>query len=262
MPNKKEVVLVTGAAGCIGKAICKKFSNEGYAIAAFDIREKDLNSLPQELNIDTNDFFGLRVDVTDRKEVASGVDIVVKKFGQISTIINHVGGPHSASFASGSVSDWHDSLDLNLNSAYYIISKIIPMMVEQGRGNIINIGSVNGLFIFGHPGYSAAKAALIHLTKFIAVEYGKYGIRSNIICPATVKTRGWRERVEKNPKIFEELKELYPNKDIAVPDDVANIATFIASDKARMINGSTIVMDGGLTSGIDFIASKFLQEEF
>lgn len=133
--------------------------------------------------------------------------------------------------------------------------------LKQSQGSLINIASVNGMSVFGHPAYSAAKAGLIHLTKLIAVEYGKFGIRANAVAPGTVRTRAWEARAEVNPQVFEEAKHWYPLRRIVAPDDVANAVGFLASDQAAAISGVCLPVDCGLTAGQAPIAHTFSQSD-
>lgn len=260
--NTKDVVVITGAAGSIGKALCKKFSQQGYSIAAFDINCAQLKSLNKSINIDPKSFLSLELDVTNYESVLININHVRNNLGKIKVVINNAGKPFSNSFSDTTKETWKADIDLNLNAAYYLFSAVIPDMINSGGGSIVNIGSINGINIYGHPGYSAAKAALIHLTKFIAVEFGKFNIRSNIICPGTVNTNAWTIRLKKNPKLFNRLKELYPTNSIIKPEDIANLVLFITSQDAYMINGSNIIVDGGLTVGISEIISEFIQTKF
>jgi NAD(P)-dependent dehydrogenase (short-subunit alcohol dehydrogenase family) len=135
------------------------------------------------------------------------------------------------------------------------------MMAGSG-GAIVNIGSVNGLSALGHPAYSAAKAGLENYTKALATEFGHHNIRANLVCPGTVRTPAWEARVRKNPQVFERLRKWYPLGRVAEPIDVARAVAFLASDAAGFINGTTLVVDGGLTAGNSVLASELTLEDF
>ncbi len=122
-------------------------------------------------------------------------------------------------------------------------------MLTRRRGAIVNVASVNGLSGLGEEGYSAAKAGMISLTQNMAVKYGDRGVRVNVVCPGTVRTPIWRERVERNPDIFDRLATWYPLGRVGEPEDIANAVLFLASDEAAWITGTTLVVDGGLLAG-------------
>ena len=132
-------------------------------------------------------------------------------------------------------------------------------LVGIGYGTAPGLASVNGTNVFGHPAYSAAKAGLLHLTKLIAVEYGKYGIRSNAVSPGTVRTQAWEDRAAANPNVFEDARRWYPLQRIANPEDVANAVGFLASPLAAAITGACLPVDCGLTAGQAELARTFSQ---
>jgi meso-butanediol dehydrogenase / (S,S)-butanediol dehydrogenase / diacetyl reductase len=125
----------------------------------------------------------------------------------------------------------------------------VPGMIERRRGVIINIASVNGLTGLGEEPYSAAKAGLLNLTQNMAIKYGQYNVRANAICPGTVRTPIWQERVEQDPEIFERLAAWYPLGRVGEPEDIAKAALFLASDDAAWITGAILNVDGGLMAG-------------
>jgi NAD(P)-dependent dehydrogenase (short-subunit alcohol dehydrogenase family) len=135
-------------------------------------------------------------------------------------------------------------------------------MQQKHSGAIVTISSVNALTTLGNPAYSAAKAALISFSQSLAVEYGRFGIRANVVCPGTVQTPAWKERIEKQPDIFEKLKKWYPLGRIAEPIDIAKAAAFLASDDARMITGSVLTVDAGLMAGNAVMAAELTLEAF
>jgi len=125
----------------------------------------------------------------------------------------------------------------------------MPGMVTKRSGVIINIGSVNALSALGDPAYSAAKAAMISLTRSLAQEYGPYGIRANIVLPGTVRTPLWEKRAGKDPEVLETLRRWYPLGRVVEPVDIARAVAFLASDAASAITGVALPVDCGLTSG-------------
>lgn len=259
---KNNVVLITGAAGGIGRELCSKFYELNYSVVGLDKNGVGLKKMISDFGFDTKRFLSLEIDITIPQMVNEAINTIQDNFGEIAVVINNAGGPTSNTFMKTSREQWLNDIDLNLNSVFYVLSCILPRMVKMKQGTIVNICSVNGISIYGHPAYSAAKAGLINLTKFLAVEYGKYNIRTNAICPGTVKTDAWSSRMERNPQIWEQLQSFYSIDRLSEPADVAEIVAFLASSTARTVNGSIIVADGGLTAGIQMVAESFMQEEF
>src|SRR6185503_16431133 len=124
-----------------------------------------------------------------------------------------------------------------LKSVFLCSRAVLPSMLEQGRGAIVNISSVNGLYGLGEEAYSAAKAGVINLSQNLAIRYAGRGVRVNVICPGTVRTPIWQARVDRSPGIFERLTEWYPVGRVGEPEDIAAAAVFLASDEASFVNG-------------------------
>ncbi len=137
-----------------------------------------------------------------------------------------------------------------------------PACRRRASGAIVNIGSVNGLSTFGDPAYSAAKAGMVSLTQSMAMEYGRYGIRVNIVCPGTVRTPIWQHRVDREPEIHAKLAKWYPLGRVAEPMDIAKAVAFLASDDAAAITGVVLPVDCGLTAGNIVMSRELTLEEF
>jgi len=169
--------------------------------------------------------------------------------GPVDVLVNNAGGSSRRTLARTDPTGWRQDIKVNLDSAYYCAQAVIPGMLAKHSGVIINIGSVNGLSALGDPAYSAAKAAMISLTRSLAQEYGPYGIRANIVLPGTVRTPLWEKRAAKDPKVLETLRRWYPLGRVVEPVDIAKAVGFLASDAASAITGVALPVDCGLTSG-------------
>lgn len=255
-----RVALVTGAAGDIGHAICTTLLSKGLKVAGLDRDGDRLRELAPRLPNPAN-YLAVQSDVTRMQSVSTAVRTVTQQLGEISVLVNNAGGITKPSLLTTKEEDWLSDIDLNLNGPWRCIHAVQDTFVSRRSGVIVNIASVNGLGVFGHPGYSAAKAGLIHLTRFCAMELGKYGVRSVAICPGSVKTRIWRERQQLKPEIFEEVASWYPARDICTPQDVAELVGVVVSDEMKLMNGAVITLDGGLTAGSDRFASLFTGEQ-
>jgi NAD(P)-dependent dehydrogenase (short-subunit alcohol dehydrogenase family) len=256
---QRSVALVTGAAGDIGRAITTALIARGVKVAGLDRDSERLHAFASECASES--FLPVQADVTRMESVTAAVATATQKLGDIDVLVNNAGGISKPSLLTTDERDWLGDIDLNLNGPWRCIDALKHSFVRRRAGVIINIASVNGLGIFGHPGYSAAKAGLIHLTRFCAVELGKHGVRSVAICPGSVKTGVWRERQALNPEIFQEVASWYPSRDVCTPEDVASLVVLALGEEMRLMNGAVITLDGGLSAGSDRFASLFTGQQ-
>ena len=156
---------------------------------------------------------------------------------------------------------FRDDVNANLNGAYNCAHAVLPDMKARRAGAIVNIGSVNGLAALGDAAYSAGKAGLISLTKALALEFGRYNIRANIVCPGTVRTPLWNERARRNPEVLTQLERWYPLGRIVEPIEVMRAVAFLASDAASAITGAVLPVDCGLTAGNIVMARELTLED-
>lgn len=256
-----KTILVTGAAGGIGQQICRLFAQRGGRIAALD-RNAEVNAFVRTLNASGYAAAAVVADIGSLDEVSVAIDDLQKKLGRIDILINNAGFSGAASLETTTTEVWHTDIDVNLNGAFHCTSIVLNDMKSAESGVIVNIGSVNGISALGDPAYSAAKAALISYTKSLAMEYGRFGIRANVICPGTVRTPIWEHRVKKNPEILDQLVKWYPLRRVAEPDDIARVAAFLASDEAAAITGVMLPVDCGLSAGNIMMTRELTLMEF
>ena len=242
-----KTAIVTGAGGDIGKAISEKLISADWQICGFDINEQKLSNTRTHL-ADDDKFAAVACDVRSMSSVLNAVQQAQTRFGAIDALINNAGAISTPTLLTTTEKSWLGDIDLNLNGAWRCIHALQQQFIKQESGVILNIASVNGLGIFGHPGYSVAKAGLIHLTRFCASEFGKYGVRSIAICPGTVKTQAWRARLDDDPSILEKAIEWYPSRGLCEPDDIANFVELLVRSSMSQLNGAVISLDGGPVS--------------
>ncbi|KJF71924.1 SDR family oxidoreductase [Agrobacterium arsenijevicii] len=255
--RKDRVAVVTGAAGDIGRAIAAALSESHAKVVLVDI---DPDALANALSLLSGPAFVSKTcDVTDPQDLAR-LALEVAELGDVATLVNNAGAARAVSLHDTTAEIWRKDNVLNLE-APFLCFRAFEEALKRTEGSVINITSVNGMAVFGHPAYSAAKAGLIHLTKLIAVEYGKFGIRSNAVAPGTVRTQAWEARAAVNPQVFEEAKNWYPLQRIVRPEDVANAVTFLAGPQAAAISGVCLPVDCGLTAGQAPLARTFSQSE-
>ncbi|MEI7774631.1 MAG: SDR family oxidoreductase [Verrucomicrobiota bacterium] len=251
-------ILITGACGGIGRALCASFVAAGDHVFAQDRNATQLAELADELSRDH--CTPVLADITDSKALQDALAKATAEKGEVQVLIANAGAAEALTLQTTTEESWKKDMDLNLNGTFNCVESVRPAMQKAGKGNIVIIGSVNGMTSLGHPGYSVAKAGLISYTKALAMEFGKFGIRANIVCPGTVKTQAWEARANKNPQVFESLKKWYPLRDFATPKDVADAVMFLASDAARVITGVVLPVDGGLLAGNQGMAGELTQE--
>ena len=240
--------LVTGGARGIGAEICRQFSNAGADVAVnyyhSDADRQAAAALKAEL--DTNVLL-CEADVSNESEVDSMMKRIADEFGAIDIVVNNAGILESSRFEELDTATWNRILAVILQGSFYVTRAAIPYMLEQGSGSIIMITSnctVNGGG--GSAAYPAAKAGVEGLARQLTVEYAGRGIRTNIIRPAVIDTELFRKRYDTDEKVIEYGRKLLVGR-VGKPEDVANLAVFLASDKSSYICGAAIPVDGGRT---------------
>lgn len=252
-----QTVAITGAAGGIGRWLCRFFGEQGATIAALD-RNPKVEDLVAELG---KDGMAVKAAIAD---IASpeAVKAAFSGFGDVHLLINNAGVSRHPTLAVTDPKGWDADVAANLNGAYACAHAVLPQMVARRSGNIVNVGSVNGLSALGDPAYSAAKAGMIALTRSLAQEYGRYGIRANCVLPGTVRTPIWDQRKAKDPNVLKQLERWYPLGRIVEPEEVARVIAFLASDAASAVTGVALPVDCGLTAGNIVMARELTLEDF
>lgn len=246
MKLKNKAAIVTGAGRGIGKAIARKFLQEGATVLICDIFEDRLNEAKSELEKE-GEVYAKKVDVTKRNEVEEMVAYAKEKMGRIDILANNAGIARFSPFLEISDKDWNDTINVNLNGVFLCSQIVAKEMVKQKSGSIVNMSSSNGLFgeaDLAH--YNASKGGVKLLTKTMAIELAPYNIRVNNVCPGFILTdlaiEGGIEE--------EELKgytSKIPLNRYGKAEDVANAFSFLASDEASFITGTELLVDGGQT---------------
>ena len=237
-------ILVTAAGQGIGKATAIAFHNEGANVTATDINDKTLANL----NKDYPKINVCQLDVTDNKAILD----FVKTLNKIDVLFNAVGFVHHGTILDCQEKDWDFSFNVNIKSMYFMCKSILPLMIKQNGGSIINIASVASS-MKGFPNrfvYGSSKAAIIGLTKSIAADFVKQNIRCNSILPGTVYSPSWQERVDQSPDPVQAKKDFIarqPMGRLGTAEEIAAMAVYLASDDATFTTGTTISVDGGIS---------------
>ena len=237
-------IIVTAAGQGIGRATAIAFNNEGANVIATDINEKTLGHLNQEYpSIETR-----QLNVTDKKEILK----FTKSLSTVDVLFNAVGFVHHGTILDCSDEDWDFSFNVNIKSMFYMCKEILPLMIKENKGNIINMSSVASS-MKGFPNrfvYGATKAAVIGLSKSIAADFIKFNIRCNAILPGTIYSPSWQERVNQSPDPVQAKKDFIarqPMGRIGTAEEVAALAVYLAGDESAFTTGSTIAIDGGIS---------------
>ncbi len=237
-----RVAIVTGAAGGIGGAICRRFAEAGACVALFD-RNPAVIAAAEALGPDHRGFVG---DVTDEAGIVAGVAAAFAAFGRIDILVNNAGMGTLHPAETFPTADWDLTLAVNLRAPFLFAREASKPMLAQGSGRVITIASQASVIgIEGHTAYSASKAGLIGMTNCMAIEWGPRGVTANCISPTVVETEmgkiGWSG--EKGVRARAEI----PTRRFAQPDEIALAALYLASDAAAMVNGANLMVDGGYT---------------
>ncbi|MGC8564669.1 MAG: SDR family NAD(P)-dependent oxidoreductase [Fervidicoccaceae archaeon] len=253
MSLKNKISLVTGGGSGIGKAIAEKLSSMGSTVIIFDVSEQSGSSVAKQINDEGGNAHFFKVDVSDEESVKMGLEKAIEVVGGIDVLVNNAGiEPPSKSLLDLTSEEYDRVLDINLKGVWLMTKYTVPHMAKRGGGSIINIASVAGLRpLAGAMPYSVSKAGVIMFTMVSAIELGKLKIRVNAIAPGWVDTP-MIERAAKNLKMTpEEFKKLNSQRVVlarfANPEEIANVAAFLASEESSYMTGSVVVVDGGVS---------------
>lgn len=243
-----KTVLITGSAQGLGEAMARAMAAEGALIAGCDTNAEKGLAVASDL---PGAIFG-QLDVTDTAAVRAFVSRVHTTFGRIDILVNNAAilPPPGKSLPDMDDADWQRVLDVNLGSVMRFCAAVIPIMVAQGVGSVISLSSIHHSHsIPGFTPYAASKGAILSLTRQLAVEYGRHGIRFNTISPGAILTAMTQGILDGDPsgKLTEKFRHMHALERIGRPEEVAATAVFLASDGAGFVSGEDILVDGGLT---------------
>ena len=240
-----RTAIVTGGAGGIGSAICDELAREGATVAVWDLD----GARAAELAARIPRAQAYEVDITDSAAVDRVVGQVRADHGSIDTLINNAGvsrvGDHTHELSD---EIWEESIGVMQTGVFYCSRAAGRVMIDQGRGTVVNISSIRGYS--ANPGrlaYCAAKAAVIIMTEVMAGEWGPLGIRANAIAPGVVATGMWKEEVARGLYREQDYIDTIPSRRLAEPSEIGRLCAFLSSEECSYINGACITIDGALT---------------
>lgn len=256
---KGKVAIVTGAGQGIGKAIALTFSRAGAHVVVADVNPQSARSTAERLRAEGTQALGLSVDAADTNQVDGMIRDTLDRFGRVDVAVHNAGGGvPTKPILEMTDDDWDGSIRLNLKSAFLCCRAVGRVMALQKAGSIVNMSSMAafGPYPFG-AAYSAAKAGVRSFTENLAVELGPYGVRVNALAPGPVETPAVAEYYKQHPEVKEQRLSAIPLQRIATPEEIANVALFLASDASGNVSGQTILINGALPT---FVTPEFILE--
>lgn len=248
MPSlENKIAIVTGAASGIGLACAQRFAREGAIVIGSDRQQsaawQSVVELSPQSRLET-------LDVTDGAAQQALADAVVADFGRIDVLLTAAGVGDGGPVGSLEEDSWDRVIDINLKGTYLSIKSVVNTMAAQRSGSIITVASVEGLYgTEGGSAYNASKGGVVLLTKNVAIDYGRLGVRSNTICPGFIDTPLLHDIMDALPDFKHDVQRETKLGRMGKPEEIAGAACFLASDDASFVTGHSLVVDGGYTAG-------------
>jgi NAD(P)-dependent dehydrogenase (short-subunit alcohol dehydrogenase family) len=247
---KNKVAIVTGAASGIGRAAVRLFAEEGAAVVAADVQDGPGQALADELASEKRSVSFIHADVSREADVEAMVHLALSHYGRVDVLFNNAGIEGAQALTADATADnWDRVIDINMKGVFLGLKHGIRAMLQHGGGSIINNASVAGLVGFpGISAYAASKGGVVQLTRTAALEYATRNIRVNCLCPGVIATPMVERFTQENPGAEAQLTAMEPIGRVGGPIEVAQLALFLASDRASFITGAIIPVDGGFVA--------------
>ena len=247
--RRQRTALITGAAQGMGRGIAERLAADGCAVVIVDLSEENAAKTASALEADGFKALGVQGDVTNDVSVAMAVGSATEHFGAVDILVNCAGWDELMPFLDTDEQLWHKLIEINFLGPLRFTHRLLPAMIEQGWGRIINIASDAGRVGSSHEAvYSGTKGAVIAFTKSVARESARHGVTANSVCPGPTDTPGFRAATAENgDSIAASLARSVPMRRLGVPQDVASAVQFFASESAGYVTGQTLSVSGGLT---------------
>ncbi len=244
-----RVAVVTGGNAGIGEAIAQTFAREGAAVVITGRRQDELDRAVHEITRRNGKAIAVAGSVTDDRHAEAVVNEAIQRFGSLDILINNAGvGEFGRRLHELDDETWTRVLDVNLTGVFRMTRAAVPEMLKRGRGAIVNISSIASLVGIPYlPAYAASKGALDALTRAIAIDYAKDGVRCNVVNPGLIATP-MAAPLMANPEQLNPILDRYPIRRPGQPEEVADMVLYLASDEALWVTGGTFTIDGGMTA--------------
>jgi len=243
-----KVALITGCGSGIGRACARRFASEGASIAGVDLAGPEAAAWREATAGAPRASFH-RGDVRQEAEVAAAVRAALAEHGRIDVLVNAAGVASFGAAHELAVEEWDRVLEVNLRGSYLVSKHVLPAMMERRSGSIIHLASVEGLDgMNSQVAYNASKGGVVLMTKNMALDYARHGIRVNCLCPGFIETP-MTDPVQELPELAEQMRRLHAMERFGRPEEVAAAALFLASEDASFVTGHPLVVDGGWMAG-------------
>lgn len=247
-----QVVIITGAGKGIGKGIAKYFASKGASVVIATRGAEEGRQTECEIQEAGGNAFFIETDVSKEMSIQEMVRKTIERYGKIDTLINNAGITIFKPILEASIEDWEKVINIDLRGTFLCSKYVIPEMLKRKKGSIINISSNHSIATLPHTEmYAAAKGGVNAMTRSMAQSLGKDNIRVNTICPGFTITphyRDWLESINGSDQVEKEILALHATKRICLPEDVAKLALYLASNDSEMMTGESLILDGGLST--------------
>src|SRR6266700_3634786 len=244
-----KVCVITGAGGGMGREAAMLFTAEGARVCSADV---NLAAAEETVSLCSGEAFAFEVDVADETQVSTMMSATAERFGGIDVLYNNAGisPDDDASVLDTSVEAWQRVQDVNTKGVFLCCKHGIPYLRERGAGSVINVASFVAIVgaATSQISYTASKGAVLSLSRELAVQFARQGVRVNALCPGPVETPLLRRLFDEDPAAYERRRVHLPMGRLATAREIVNAALFLASDESSYVNGSTFLVDGGLTA--------------